>query len=152
MSALGQNRTSGREVRHATFDDVGLVSSHGASERTETGRKTPMAKLVDVWTFDWDKYSPDDLVQKCDSFQPGPALLAALVKSSRATTCGARARLRRPRSGAIRPQCAEWPRAGVPTLYPVKCPLWANSGHRAASFDQLVRAVTLEPKVVHAWS
>jgi len=38
-----------------------------------------MAKLVDVWVFDWDKYSPDDLVQKCDSFQPGPALLAALV-------------------------------------------------------------------------
>jgi hypothetical protein len=56
-----------------------------------------MAKLVDVWIFDWDKYSPDDLVQKCDSFQPGPALLAALVKSSRATTCGARAR-----SAAIR--------------------------------------------------
>jgi hypothetical protein len=56
-----------------------------------------MAKFVDVWTFDWDKYSPDDLVQKCDSFQPGPALLAALVKSSRATTCGARARLRQPR-------------------------------------------------------
>jgi len=53
-----------------------------------------MAKFVDVWTFDWDKYSPDDLVQKCDSFQPGPALLAPLVKSSRATTCGARARLR----------------------------------------------------------
>jgi hypothetical protein len=51
-----------------------------------------MAKLADVWIFDWDKYSPDDLVQKCDSFQPGPALLAALVKSSRATTCGARAR------------------------------------------------------------
>ena len=48
-----------------------------------------MAKLVDVWIFDWDKYSPDDLVQKCDSFQPGPALLAGLVKSSRATTCGA---------------------------------------------------------------
>jgi hypothetical protein len=62
-----------------------------------------MAKFVDVWTFDWDKYSPDDLVQKCDSFQPGPALLAPLVKSSRATTCGARARLRRPRSGSIRP-------------------------------------------------
>ena len=36
-----------------------------------------MAKFVDAWTFDWDKYSPDDLVQKCDSFQPGPALLAA---------------------------------------------------------------------------
>jgi len=49
-----------------------------------------MAKLVDFWIFDWDKYSPDDLVQKCDSFQPGPALLAALVKSSRATTCGSR--------------------------------------------------------------
>ena len=49
-----------------------------------------MAKFVDVWTFDWDKYSLDDLVQKCDSFQPGPALLAPLVKSSRATTCGAR--------------------------------------------------------------
>ena len=57
-----------------------------------------MAKLVDVWIFDWDKYSPDDLVQKCDSFQPGPALLAPLVKSSRATTCRIRARLRRPRS------------------------------------------------------
>jgi hypothetical protein len=28
-----------------------------------------MAKLVDVWIFDWDKYSPDDLVQKDDSFQ-----------------------------------------------------------------------------------
>ena len=84
MSALGQKRTCGREVRHASFDDVGLVSSHGASERTETGRRTPMAKLVDVWIFDWDKYRPDDLVQKCDSFQPGPALLAALVKSSRA--------------------------------------------------------------------
>ena len=65
-----------------------------------------MAKFVDAWTFDWDKYSPDDLVQKCDSFQPGPALLAPLVKSSRATTCGARARLRRPRSGSIRPRRA----------------------------------------------
>src|SRR5262249_20422505 len=73
MSALGQKRTSGREVRHATFDDVGLVSSHGAIQRTETGRRTQMAKLVDFWIFDWDKYSPDDLVQKCDSFQPGPA-------------------------------------------------------------------------------
>jgi hypothetical protein len=36
-----------------------------------------MAKLVDVWIFDWDKYSPDDLVQKDDSFirastPPGP--------------------------------------------------------------------------------
>ena len=30
-----------------------------------------MAKLVDVWIFDWDKYSPDDLVQKDDSFQLG---------------------------------------------------------------------------------
>ena len=65
-----------------------------------------MANFVDVWTFDWDKYSPDDLVQKCDSFQPGPALLAPLVKSSRATTCGARTRLRRPRSGSIRPRRA----------------------------------------------
>jgi hypothetical protein len=106
MSALGHKRTSGREVRHASFDEVGLVSSHGASERTETGRRTPMAKLVDVWIFDWDKYSPDDLVQKFDSFQPGLALLAGLVKSSRATTCGARARLRRPRSGSIRPRHA----------------------------------------------
>ena len=68
--------------------------SVGVLERTETGRKTQMTKFVDVWIFDWDKYSPDDLVQKCDSFQPGPALLAALVKSSRTTTCGARARLR----------------------------------------------------------
>ena len=41
-----------------------------------------MAKFVDAWTFDWDKYSPDDLVQKCDSFQPGPALLAPLVKAA----------------------------------------------------------------------
>src|SRR5262249_12911256 len=106
MSALGQKRTSGREVRHASFDDVGLVSSHGASERTATGRRTAMAKLVDVWIFDWDKYSPDDLVQKCDSFQPGPALLSALVKSSRATTCGARARLCRGQSGSIRPRRA----------------------------------------------
>ena len=86
----------GREVRHASFDDVGLVSSHGASERTETGRRTQMAKLVDVWIFDWDKYSPDDLVQKDDSFQLGPALLPALVKTGRATTCGPPARLRRP--------------------------------------------------------
>jgi hypothetical protein len=65
-----------------------------------------MAKLVDAWMFDWDKYSPDDLVQKFDSFQPRLALLAGLVKSSRATTCGARARLRRPRSGSIRPRHA----------------------------------------------
>ena len=36
-----------------------------------------MTKLVDVWIFDWDKYSPDDLVQKDDSFQLGPALLPA---------------------------------------------------------------------------
>src|SRR5499427_5878894 len=106
MSARGQKRTSGREVRHASFDDVGLVSSHGASACTETERRTPMAKLVDVWVFDWDKYSPDDLVQKCDSFQPGPALLASLVRSNRATTCGARARMRRPRSGSIRPRRA----------------------------------------------
>jgi hypothetical protein len=48
-----------------------------------------MAKLVDVSIFDWDKYSPDDLVQKDDSFQLGPALLPALVKRGRATTCGA---------------------------------------------------------------
>jgi len=54
-----------------------------------------MAKLVGVWTFDWDKYSPDDLVQKDDSFQLGPALLPALVKTGRATTFGARARLPR---------------------------------------------------------
>ena len=62
-----------------------------------------MAKLVGVWIFDWDKYSPDDLVQKDDSFQLGPALLPALVKTSRATTCGASARPRRPRSGSSRP-------------------------------------------------
>src|SRR5262249_56988265 len=106
MSALGQKRTSGREVRHATFDDVGLVSSHGAIQRTETGRRTQMAKLVDVWIFDWDKYSPDDLVQKCDSFQLGPALLSALVKRGRATACGARSRLRRPRARSIQPEQA----------------------------------------------
>ena len=41
-----------------------------------------MAKLVDVWIFDWDKYSPDDLVQKDDCFQLGPALLPALAKES----------------------------------------------------------------------
>ena len=62
-----------------------------------------MAKLVDVWIFDWDKYNPDDLVQKGDSFQLGPALLPALVKAGRAATCGARARLRRPRSGSSIP-------------------------------------------------
>ena len=62
-----------------------------------------MAKLVDVWQFDWDKYSPDDLLQKDDSFQLGPALLPALVKNGRTTTCGARARSRRPRSGLSRP-------------------------------------------------
>jgi hypothetical protein len=61
-----------------------------------------MAKLVDVWIFDWDKYSPDDLVQKDDCFQLGPALLPALAKRVRATTRGARARLRRPRSGSSR--------------------------------------------------
>jgi len=65
-----------------------------------------MAKSVDVWIFDWEKYSPDDLVQKDDSFQLGPALLSALVKRGRATTCGARARLRRPRSGSSRPERA----------------------------------------------
>jgi hypothetical protein len=54
-----------------------------------------MAKLVDVWMFDWDKYSPDDLAQKDDCFQLGPALLRALVKSGRATTCGDQVRLRR---------------------------------------------------------
>jgi hypothetical protein len=59
-----------------------------------------MAKLVDLSIFDWDKYRPDDLVQKDDSFQLGPALLPALVKRGRATTCGAR--LRRPRSGSSR--------------------------------------------------
>jgi hypothetical protein len=61
-----------------------------------------MAKLVGVWIFDWDKYSPDDLVEKDGSFQLGPALLPALVKTSRATTCGARAPLRRARSGSNR--------------------------------------------------
>ena len=40
------------------------------------------------------------LVQKDDSFQLGPALLPALVKRVHATTCGARGRLRRPRSGS----------------------------------------------------
>ena len=64
-----------------------------------------MAK-VNVWTFDWDKYSPDDLVQKDGGFQLGPALLPALVKTGRATTCGARARLRRARSGSSRPDRA----------------------------------------------
>ena len=92
-----------RELRHASFDDVGLVSSRRASERVETGRRTQMAKLEGVWIFDWDKYSPDDLVQKDDSFQFGPALLPALVKTGRDTTCDARARLRRPRSGSSRP-------------------------------------------------
>jgi hypothetical protein len=62
-----------------------------------------MAKLVGVRIFDWDKYSPDDLVRKDDSFQLGPALLPALVKTGRATTCGARVRLRRPRSVSGRP-------------------------------------------------
>src|SRR5262245_64954631 len=93
-----RKRTSEREVRHASFDGAGLVSSHGASERTEIVRRTQMAKLVDVWIFDLDKYSPDDLVQKDDIFQLGLALLPALVKRGRTTTCGARARLRRPRS------------------------------------------------------
>src|ERR1700751_1824729 len=78
MAAAGRSRSGlssqfstavepGREVRHASFDDVGVVSWLGALERTETGRTTQMAKLVDA--FDWDKYSPDDLVQKDDSFQ-----------------------------------------------------------------------------------
>ncbi len=60
-----------------------------------------MAKLVDVWIFDWDKYSPDDLVQKDDCFQLGPALLPALAKRVRATTRGARARLRQLRMSAL---------------------------------------------------
>jgi len=60
-----------------------------------------MAK-IGVWTFDWDKYSPNDLVQKDGSFQLGPALLPALVKTGRASISGARARLRRPRSGSSR--------------------------------------------------
>jgi hypothetical protein len=63
-----------------------------------------MTKLVDVWIFDWDKYSPEDLVQKDESFQFGPALLLALAKSGRATTLGARARLRRPQSESSQPQ------------------------------------------------
>ena len=46
-----------------------------------------MAKLVDVSTFDWDRYSPDDLVQKDGSFQLGPALLPALSKRSGRATC-----------------------------------------------------------------
>jgi hypothetical protein len=62
-----------------------------------------MAKLVNVWIFDWDKYNPDDLLQKDGSFPLGPALLPALVKSGRVTTCGARARLRRPPSASSRP-------------------------------------------------
>src|SRR5262249_22938597 len=98
-----RKQTSEREVRHGSFDGVGLVWSLGASEDTKTGRRTQMAKLVDVWIFDWDKYSPDDLAQKEDSFQLGPALLPALIKRGRITTCGARARLRRPRSGSTRP-------------------------------------------------
>jgi len=71
MAALTQKWPSGREVRHASFDDVGLVSLHGASERTETGGSTQMAKLVDVSTFDWDKYGPDDIVQKRRRFSVG---------------------------------------------------------------------------------
>ena len=62
-----------------------------------------MAKLVDVLIFDWDKYSPDDLVQKDDCFQLGPALLPALIKSGRAPTCGALARLRRSRKDQADP-------------------------------------------------
>jgi len=61
-----------------------------------------MTKPLDVWIFDWDKYSPDDLVQKDCSFQLGPALLPALMKSGRVITRGARARLRPPRSGSSR--------------------------------------------------
>src|SRR5262245_33579692 len=91
-----------REVRHASFDDIGLISSHVASERIETGRRTQMAILLDAWIFDWDKYTPDDLVQKDESFQLGPALLAALVKSSRVTTTATRARLRRRRIKSTR--------------------------------------------------
>ena len=59
-----------------------------------------MAKLVGVWIFDWDKYNPDDLMQKDDSFQLGPALLPALMKAGRASTCRARAQLRRSRKTA----------------------------------------------------
>jgi hypothetical protein len=62
-----------------------------------------MIKSVDIWIFDWDKYSPDDLVQKDDSFQFGLALLPALMKSGRVTACGARGRSRRARSGSKRP-------------------------------------------------
>ena len=95
----------GLGVKYVThpLTTFGLVSSHGASQRTEIGRRTQMAKSVDVWIFDWDKYNPDDLVQKGDSFQLGPAFLPALVKPGRATTCGPRVRLRRPRSGSSRP-------------------------------------------------
>ena len=56
-----------------------------------------MAKFVDYGHSTGTNTAPTTRA-KCDSFQPGTALLASLVKSSRATTCGARARLRRPRS------------------------------------------------------
>ena len=62
-----------------------------------------MAKFVDVWIFDGTNTAPTISCKNGDSFHPGPALLARLVKSSHATTCGARARLRRPRSRSIRP-------------------------------------------------
>jgi hypothetical protein len=56
-----------------------------------------MTESVDVSIFDWDKYSPDDLVQKDGSFQLGLALLPALMKSGRVTACGARATLYPPK-------------------------------------------------------
>ena len=74
MSVRANSGHLGVKYVTPSFDDVGLVSSLGALECTETGRRTQMAKLVDVWIFDWDKYSPDDLVQKDDSFQLGPVL------------------------------------------------------------------------------
>jgi hypothetical protein len=92
----------GREVHHASCGDFGLVSSHSESELTATGRRTQMAKSAGALIFDWDKYSPDDLMQKDGSFQFGPALLPALVKTGRAATCGGRTRLRRPRTGSSR--------------------------------------------------
>jgi hypothetical protein len=95
---FGQFDGSQDQFAHGVVTNHLIGDGEHAQERAETGRRTQMAKLVDVWIFDWDKYNPDDLAQKDDCFQLGPALLPALVKSGRATTCGAQARLRRPRS------------------------------------------------------
>src|SRR5262245_29475356 len=70
MSALGQKRTSGREVRHATFDDVGLVSSQ--AERTEAGRRAPMAKLVDDGYSTGINTAPTISCKKATVFSQGP--------------------------------------------------------------------------------